>query len=212
MITKQFSIAILLIVAISSVFSTCRKGGLGCANTIYNFRISTQAYPDKDSISIGDTIWISLDEPTIFTDLLSGEEIDYNMAANLGFGLTFDKFIGGSFSNPGTESAVKSFSYNLIEGSEIESLQPERIKSFTFLEISGKYKFKIAIIPHQQGIFSISISNAANVFRENDKCTKASFKIDFENTNQHLYLYQNNRPEYEISDYEKKHMYCFKVY
>lgn len=212
MTIKSLSFAILFFLGIASIFSTCKKGGLGCAHTVYNFKIAAEAHPDEDSIHIGDTIWIELDEPTILTDLTSGEKIDYSMAANLGFGLTFDKFIGGNFNNPGTESAVKSFSITLIEGNEIESLQPDRIKSFNFSEVSGRYKYKIAIIPNQQGIFSIAISNAANVFRKNDKCTKASFEINFSNTDQHLYLYQNNRPGYTISDYERTHMYCFKVY
>jgi hypothetical protein len=106
----------------ASTFSTCKKGGLDCANTVYNFKIEADAHPDEDSIHVGDTIWLELDEQTILTDVLSGKKIDYSMAANLGFGLTFDKFIGGDFSNPGTESAVKSFSTNLIEGKEIVSL------------------------------------------------------------------------------------------
>ena len=196
-------------VAFSIGFSCDRR--ITCNQTIYTFATNMVAYPDLDSINLNDTIWVEYNQSTTFIDLQTGLNIDYRYAENFGIGLTFDKFIGGSVSNPGTIPAVSAFSTVLAQGFELSSLQPNRIKSFNFLEEGGRYKFKIAIIVKDTGIFSVSISNAANVYRKNDKCTKAGFEITFANTNQHLYFYEQNRPGYTPSQYERTHMYCFKV-
>jgi hypothetical protein len=210
MATDFQKVAIVLFIYLTTISSTCKKR-IDCSQKNYSFAPVTKAYQDIDSINVNDTIWIELDESTTFRDVQSGLYVDYSNAVNLGFGLTFDKFIGGSISNPGTTPAVSGFSTMLFQGTELTSLQPDRIKSFNFLEESGRYKFKIAVVARTTGIFAIAISNAANVYRRNDGCTKAGFQITFSNTNQHLYFYEQNRPGYTPSVYEQTHMYCFKV-
>ncbi len=212
MATKIFTVVILLITAMATIFSTCKKGGLGCANAVYGFQIGAQAYPDKDSIHLGDTIWIEINTSTNLTDMPSNNIIDYSGAENLGNALSFVKFIGGSVSDPGAAYAANEFKFDIIKGNQINNSFVEGIREYLFIEKSNQYEFKLAVIPQQTGIYSIGLSNSVNVARRSDKCTKASFEIDFENTNQHLYLLQNNRPGYVISDYEKTHLYCFKVY
>ena len=200
----------LLFIFYLSIYSSCSKR-VNCKDIVYSFETNIRAYPDIDSININDTIWIKFNELTTFKDDQTGQNVDFSNASNLGFGLTFDKFVGGSISNPGTISAVSEFSTILIYGTELTSLLPDRIKSFSFLEETGRYKFKIGIVAKKEGVFSVSISNAANVYRKNEKCDKAGFSITFANTNQHLYFYEQNRPGYTPSEYERTHMYCFKV-
>lgn len=212
MAIKNFSIAILFFISMASIFSTCKKGGLGCGNAVYNFKIGVRAYPDKDSIRIGDTIWFELNTPTSFEDITSGKLINYGGAANLGSAISVVKFVGGSISDPGAVYSANSFNYILVTGSQVNNPFVEGIRDYLFLESNNQYKFKLAIIPQQLGIFSLGLSNAANVYRHSDKCTKAGFEIDFENTNQHLYFLQNNRPGYVISGSELTSIYCFKVY
>lgn len=210
MATNFQKVAIVFFIYITTICSTCKKR-IDCSQKDFSFAATTSAYQDLDSININDTIWIELDHPTIFRDVQSGVYVEFSNAVNLGFGLTFDKFIGGSINNPGTTPAVSGFSTILFRGTELISLQPDRIKSFNFLEEAGRYKFKIGVVPKTTGIFSVSVSNAANVYRRNDGCTKAGFSITFANTNQHLYFYEQNRPGYTPSQYERTHMYCFKV-
>ena len=212
MATKIFTVAILLITAMATTFSTCKKGGLGCANTVYNFKIGVTAYPDKDSIHIGDTLWFELNAPTSLQDNNSGKLIDYSGASNLGTAISVVKFIGGSISDPGAVYSANSFNYFLAIGNPVNNSFVEGIREYLFLENNNQYKFKLAIIPQQLGIYSLGISNAANVYRHSDPCTKAGFEIDFENTNQHLYFLQENRPGYTISGSELTSLYCFKVY
>lgn len=212
MAIKYFTLAVLLITAMVTTFSTCKKGGLGCANTVYNFKIGAQVYPGKDSIHVGDTVWIEINSPVSFTDINTGKLINYSGVSNLSTALSFDIFRGGSFSDPGTAYAANNFKYFLVTGVFVDNPFTDWIREYLFSENSNKYNFKLAVIPRVTGTYAISIGDAANVYRQSDKCTKASFEIDFQNTNQHLYLYQNNRPGYDISGYEQKHMYCFKVY
>lgn len=196
------------------IFGSCGKLRLDCDKTTFNFKIAAKAYPDRDSIRIGDTIWIEINAPTNLTDITSNKVVDYSGAANLANALSIDRFTGGSFSNPGSVFAANDFSFILLSGFPVDS-QPsgiDRIKAYLFKEDNKLYSLKLAVIPKKKGIYSIAISNGVNVYRQSDKCTKAAFEINFENTNQHLYLYQNNRPGYVISTYEHKHMYCFKVY
>jgi hypothetical protein len=210
MVTNYFKVAIVFFIYLITISSTCKKR-INCSAKNYSFPANAKAYEDLDSIIINDTIWIEFDHSVIFRDTLSGQNIEYSNAANLGFGLTFDKFVGGSVSNPGTIPAVSSFSILLLHGTALNSLQPDRIKSFNFLELNGRYIFKIGIVAKEVGVFSVSISNAANVYRRNTECEKASFNITYSNTNQHLYFYEQNRPGYTPSQYEMTHMYCFKV-
>ncbi len=65
----------------------CIKTGLGCAEARYSFELNVRAYPDKDSMAIGDTIWFEVNESARFKDIRSGEIIDYSGAENLGYAL-----------------------------------------------------------------------------------------------------------------------------
>ncbi len=211
--TRNLIIIILIVGVFTITGISCKKGGLGCLSTVYNFKINANAFPDKDSLKIGDTLWIEVTCPTILTDLTSNKSINYSGTKNLGIAISFDIFKGGSISDPGTNYAASNFNYSLTSGTQINNSLTERVKEYLFLENSNMYVFKLGVIPKVIGIFAIGISNSVNVYRQSDNCTKANFEIIFDsNTDQHLYLYQNNRPGYLITDYETKHAYCFKVY
>ncbi len=59
----------------------CRRD---CRGAVYNFEMGIKAYPDKDSINVGDTVWLEVNEPTTLTDVQTGRTINYSEAANLG--------------------------------------------------------------------------------------------------------------------------------
>ena len=66
-----------------------------------------------------------------------------------------------------------------------------QIREFQFVQQNDRYLFKLGIIPKEVGVFGVGFSNAANVYRKNDACTKANFTINFKGTNQHYYLNPN---------------------
>ena len=208
MATKLLTVAMLLITAMASIFSTCKKGGLGCANTAYNFQIFENVAPDKDSIQINDTIFLKVNTPTQFNDLQSGNKIDYSNASNLGNVVTILRFLPADM----VQGATNNFKLILLKGTEVNAVDPLSQKDVLFAEENGYYKFNLAIVAKDTGRYALTIGNAANVYRRSDKCTKASFAINIENTNQHFYLLHLWRPDLILDDQGKTKVYYFKVY
>ncbi len=199
-----------LLLGIITITSSCGKTGFGCAKTTYNFKADIRAYPDRDSIRVGDTIWYEASIPTAITDIRTKHIINYSGAVNLGSDYSLQKLIGGSISDPGP--AAGDFKFILITGKDVTKSSFERSRVCLFTEINNNYIFKLGIIALKKGVYISGIGNPNNVYRENDSCTKASYAINFANTNQHLYLYQSNWPGYNIMGLELTNAYCFKVY
>lgn len=187
MATKIYTVAILLLIVMTTTFSTCKKGGLGCANTVYNFQIAGKIDPDSDSIKIGDTLWISLNVPENFTDIFSNKIINYSGAKNLGTAVGFGNY--SILNNP--TPATNSFSIILVEGKKVDNPNTAQIREYLFEENNGRYIFKLGIVTKETGVFGIGLSNAQNVYRTSDNCTKAFFNIVLQDTHQHYYLNPN---------------------
>lgn len=183
-INKLTVLCLLLMISAIGLNFQCKKK-IGCADTIYNFELGVKGFPDLDSVNIGDSIWFEINSPTQFKDI-NGQLVEYNNAGNLGSSISFY-----ALSNLGqfTVKSVNKFNYSLIEG--VQKRITDDIIEYTFSEKNGAYQFKLALIAKEKGIYSIIFSNAANVYRINDKCTKANFIINFKNTNQHYYLNPN---------------------
>jgi hypothetical protein len=207
------SIMVITIIFATTVYSTCKKGRICGDNNTYTFiNNNARAYPDKDSIRIGDTLWIDITMPTTLRDITTNSMIDFSEAVSVGNSPGLGKFTGGSVSDPGTIGAVDKFNYYITKGQLINSSILNERMQFSFDKLNDSFVLKFAVIPKSTGIYALGISDDAGVHRKGDNCTKASFAFQFANTNQHLYYYQNNRPRYVISDYERQHMYWFKVY
>ncbi len=183
----------------------CNKR-LDCARTIYSFSLNVIAYPNKDSIHIGDTIWVEIDEPTTLKDAFTGSMVDYRGAANLGSAISFDKYSmsSGLF----TIDAAQEFNFSVVSGRQINSTNANLYHEFRFSETNGHYRFKLGIIPKETGVFRFLLSSAANVYRKGDRCTKASFAMFFKSIDQHYYL----NPNFPGGPVAPGGDYYFKVY
>jgi hypothetical protein len=184
---KTYS-ALTLITLIVILLPNCKCKnvfGLDCARTKHSFSISILGYPDRDTLKRMDTIWFEVNEPTTLKDAFTGQMVDYSGAENLGTNISFS-----ALSNSGqfTINAAKQFNYLVVAGREIQNLDDTRYRAFLFIEKNGRYIFKLGVIPKDTGLYSILFSNAPSVYRSSDKCTKAVFGLDFNNTNQHYYL------------------------
>jgi hypothetical protein len=185
------------------IWASCNKR-IGCAENIFSFEFGIKAYPDKEVMNTGDTLWLEINEPTTLTDIRTGRTIDYSNGGNLGSVIAFQKL---SNANEFIEKAAQEFAFTLVDGTETNNADPESLREYLFTERNSHYLFKLGVIPKQTGIYRLFFSNAANVFRKNDKCTKASFTLNFKNTNQHLNLYPS------VTDSTSGGgVYYFKVY
>jgi hypothetical protein len=200
---------VVVIIFCTTTYASCNKN---CVESKYSFEIGMKIYPNIETININDTLWLEVNSNTVLKDNISGEMIDYSFAGNLGTALSFLEFTGGSISNPGAVYAVSAFRYILMSGEEvIPHFLPEKVKEYKFDEKQGSFKFRLGVIASKKGVFAIGISNASNVFKENDKCTKAAFSIPLKETNNHIHLLEQNRPGYIPSGLEITNLYCFRV-
>ncbi|MEX8546060.1 MAG: hypothetical protein V5804_00535 [Mucilaginibacter sp.] len=210
-IESKYSIVVVFYIVLTGLIGCGRKGN-SCADTTFTFQTGLKAYPDKDSIRIGDTIWYETTIPVSLADIASKQVIDYSGATNLGTVFSIQKLIGGSVADPGTVPAAGDFKYILVTGRDVTNSFFERNREYLFAEVNKQYLFKLGIVAQKKGIYFSAMDNPRNVYRNTDKCTKATYLINFENTKQHLYLYQDNRPGYKIEGVELTNTYCFKVY
>lgn len=185
MFFREKSILVFFIIfSLLSLQSQCNKK-FGCSENVYSFALGIKAFPDNDSLNVGDTIWLEVNEPTTLKDAQTGRMIDYSRAANLGTAIGIAELISVNTVNIEGNSFFK---FSLLSGNEIIRPDTNKFREYEFAEINNSYKLKIGITALKKGIYKMFISNAANVFRTNDKCTKANFLINFIATNQHLYF------------------------
>ena len=174
-----------LLIFFTCIYSTCKKNG-SCTESRYSFEINVKAIPNLDSIRINDTIWVIIDESTNLLDKTTNSFVNYTNAANLGSVIAFQKTVFSPVLN--FVPAADKFNFKLVEGTETSNIDPSSLREYLFLEKDFNYKFKLGIVPKDTGVFRFFFSNAANVYRKNDNCTKAFFEINFKETNQHRYL------------------------
>ena len=200
--------AILALLYSSFYFYSCGKT---CVEATYNFNMTERFYPEQDSIKIGDTVWTVSSHSTTFNDTVSGNSVDYN-GSTLGLNIRLLNYTASSNVDSGNLGAFHSFTTVVTNGSEVGNDNiPDENKGVNFQQMNNQYFLKVAFVPKEKGIFGISLSDAVAMRRHNG-CELAYVTITNDNTNKHLYYYQNIRPDYEISSYEKTHLYCFKVY
>ena len=175
------SIVILFLTLTILSANTCKK--LDCAETVYSFEAKAKIINAGDSVNIGDTIWLEISCSVSQIDLATGQRVEYRNAGNLGTAIGFGELVSPTV----PVYAANDFNYVLKKGILVNNPNVTAIREYSFAESSTMYEFLLGIVPKRKGVFSISLSNAANVYRNNDKCTKASYAIYYANTDQHLY-------------------------
>jgi hypothetical protein len=200
-----------LVICYLGIWASCNKS-FDCRGTIHNFEAFYKAYPDRDSIRVNDTIWLELKTSTQLRDRTTNEMVDYSGAANFGTVIGYVELMGGDASDPGAIAAANHFENILVNGSSVPPLRPDQLREFLFEEENGMYLFKVVIVAKKKGVYLIGAGDAAGVYQRSNSCRKSDFKLTFENTDQHLYLLEESRPGYTVSEYERTHAYCFKVY
>ena len=200
----KYFIAILIMILFLG--EQCRKS---CKEAQYQFFMQEIFYPEKDSVLIGDTLFLVSSHSTTFKHTLSNKLINFSHA-NPGANLRILRLPDNSTT---VVSAVNDFNIITLNGmtSGNDNI-PEENKGFYFEEKYNNYLLNIAFIPKQKGIYAISLGNSMGITQRNGSCEKANIEIDNANSNSHIYYYQNFFPGVPINDYTRTHIYCLKVY
>lgn len=184
-----------------------------CIEANLSFNVHSQIVPDKDSIQIGDTLYLESTFPTNIIDQRSGQLMDYSNSKGIGSTLTVIKLAPSDTTG---KDAVFDFSYISIQGKIYNDRtipRPDGVQQLTYGEINGKYVLKIGLVPYKKGNYVLVIGNGLSNGRRKEKsCEKASFNISFEATDQHYYLIENWVPGIKLDDYGKVRVYYFIVY
>jgi hypothetical protein len=183
---KTYLLAILFCATVSQQ-STCNKT-FDCLKTRYHFVVKGfTPVPVNDTLRLHDTLWLAIETPTKLTDQLTGSPIDYSNAVNLGILVSFEHHTPQSNS---LIPAADSFGIVISQGSASNGAIPSTDRILKFNEQGGKYSLKFGLALKSVGKFVVLFSNAINVYRQNDECTKATFDFYF-TSNQHLNLNAN---------------------
>ncbi len=109
---KTVNMITLLTILVTCTYSTCKKGGIGgCAETVYSFQIGETIIPDKDSIHVGDTLYLEVNTPSKLTDTQNRNVIDYSNTSNLGNVITLLRFT----ESDETLGAINNFNLFIIK-------------------------------------------------------------------------------------------------
>lgn len=201
---KYFIVTSLLVITIF-IAASC---GRSCIEAQYNFNMQEVFYPEKDSVLVGDTIFMESSHSTFFNDTLTNKLIDFS-ESDIGGSLRLLRFPDTSTSPIG---GINDFEILILNGKALGNDNiPAENKGFYFEEANNNYTLKLGFIAKQKGIYGISLANSIGIVKRKNSCEKANITILNGNNNNHLYFYQNWRPGYLISEYERTHIYYIKV-
>jgi hypothetical protein len=187
---------------------TCNRE---CIDNSFGFVVQVNVTPNKDSLNIGDTLWLESVTPSTMVDLNSNKEIIFDHASNLGGGMRVGELLAAN----NMADAVNNFDFVISKGdaSNVER-EPNRSKSFKYLEEKGLYELKIGIVCRKKGIYGLFLSAASNVYSPRyGSCGRATIYLKFKNANKHIqYLQDTYYSGYVIPDAVIESSYCFRVF
>lgn len=180
-----------------------------CHRNYYNFNIASTTFsPSKDSLKLGDTVFLNSKTPTKMINISDGKEIDYSNSSNFGSVLGVGELIGIN----DTKDAVMNFNFIPIKGQIYtdNGPAPGRAKQVKFLEENGYYILSIGIVPQKKGIYILSTADMPDVVKN---CSRAAITMKITNVDPHLhYLQDIYYGGGQIYPLDSTHAYCFEVY
>lgn len=180
-----------------------------CHEPDYTFKVSEIFSPDKDSIQIGDTLWIQSSILKLQKDVTTQNEIDFSNAENLGASFLIQDI--SKFRNS-FRGAIDSFEFFNIYGNIFSAINTDtsRVKQLRYSETDSSYQIKVGVVALKAGLYLFTIPDAPDIYRKNKvKCGIGDFEILNSNANKHLYLFENIWGP--LSSYDSSHSYCVKV-
>src|SRR4051794_26950868 len=104
---------------------SCRRG---CVEMDYNFTAPVSIFPSRDSLHVGDTLYIECKQSTTLYDSNGARNIDFSGAKNVGTVLGIGELNRSADSIRG---AVSDFQWIPINGKFYSGPQPQRVKQVT---------------------------------------------------------------------------------
>ncbi len=168
-------------------------------------------FPETESLSIGDTLWVSFDEST-HLKTSKGDTVYFPNAANL------STYISCQYAGVGDTDFVYATQYIdfVLEKGKLGSDHKfdYKLRDYLMAESNGRYEMKVGLIFKKKGVFSLFNGDAANVYQKGDKtlCTASLFTIPVSNEYHYLDKIIAIAPQYASNiDTWKNNMYCVRI-
>jgi hypothetical protein len=217
-ITGSKSIKLTSITACISLLLLLVSCGLfsdpGLEHYDYHSYITYNVYPDKDTIKVGDTLWLKANFSNLFNDLDSNKKTRYSGGFDLSVGIEEVKFgISSSMPDLGSDFSPNKFIFFTVHGIyEYEnvgcSVHPDLLNE--------TYTIELGIIPKEKGLFFLEdaagkplTSNASIILYQNFNVTDSNRHLipdSFPDVQKLIDNYTN-----DTSFPVKNRAYCFYV-
>ena len=205
--SNTFLLRVLCFTCLLTTATMCSKN-IGCDEVKHQFGGTFTVLNDSDSVRVGDTIYLESRIPFYLHDLETSTVVRFKKANNISTSIGFLKHLGNN-----AVDAANDFDLEVFEGTfHPDVLTGDSTRHYSFALKDSVYHFKLRIIPKLPGDYSFSISDDPSAYPDYDECARVSFNFRYQNTDQHLYIYTQNRPGYTPSESEAEHLYFFRVY
>lgn len=182
--------------------SGCHKP---CNEPDYNFLVTESFFHERDSVKVGDTLFLTCIISKAETDINTKMIIDFSNLGNLGANLVISDISKFKMQR----DAADSFSYINVEGKIY--FDQYGAKQLNFKETDSTYSLKVGLVALKKGLYIFTVPDALGVYRNGHvKCGVGNFQILNSNVNKHLYLFEDMWGQ--LSNYDSLHSYCIKVY
>lgn len=209
--TKKSQINTTLLGVVLILCLTSCPGPRVCPDATYRFVVTATFTPERDSIRMGDTLYLSSSFSTKLLDVNSGREVDYSNATKVGSILFVQEIPQDKLPIKDAAGIFKYVNKKGIIYSDATVPNVERAKQLTYQQSLNNYELLVGVVAQKKGVFCITIGDGFSVGRPSNGCDKASFDIRLTNTNQHL-SYLATYLGTPVSPYSAQRGYCFKVY
>ena len=188
--------------------SSCVKP---CHESDHDFSIPESFIPEKDSLAVGDTLWVSSVISKQLVDTFTKQPFEFSNPNNLGSTL-FVSDIRHFLDDQ--RGAVKDF--NLINRAgrlfTVADAGPDRVLQISFDQQNDQYVLLGGLVARKSGLYIFTFSDANGVYRnDHPKCGLSNFTFTNANVNQHLNLF-TDFTGYPFDEFTRTHSFCVKVY
>ncbi|HEY8935542.1 MAG TPA: hypothetical protein VIM65_10000 [Cyclobacteriaceae bacterium] len=176
----------------------------------YAFSVTASISPSRDTVSVGDTLYLESSFPTKLPDNRTGKIVDYSNSVDLSGSIGFADF--NKFGTTTDSTTTKYMHYVVVEGDVYNDKSMPVYwngNRTRYEEKDGYYKLKIGMIPQKKGMYQFSLGNPFSNGQAGHSNRSASFTISFVNTEQHLHYYEDLYGQFSYSD--RVRTYCFVV-
>jgi hypothetical protein len=203
MIKKILNILIAFTILIIS--ERCHKP---CNEPDYTFIGNDVFSPEKDTLNVGDTLWLNSSINKELVDTSTKKSIDFSNAANLGSTVVISDI--NKFQDK--RGAIDSFDYIKITGNIFSDVNTDtsNVKQLQYSETASSFELKIGFVAKKAGSYIFTIPDNPYLFRKGQpKCGTAKIIMLNSNTDQHLYLFENMWGA--LSSYDSARSYCIEI-